>query len=179
MSGMKQMTKDRAIADRDRVQVATTLVGCCIVLACLVVFNAYPERIGLLLSADKPASLVPLSAQFYREILPRLNAWWGLTLALAVVNLTYGRWTRGTRIADVALTVFGIFIFVKVIATPLFAQHAAWLPAELSVLTMPEQSLPLMTWVVKGVLGMTILGALVSLGPKLRTLARTWVPVSA
>lgn len=179
MSATQKIVGARSVADRDRIQVATTLIGCCIVLASMVLFNAYPEHIGLRISADRPASFVPLAPEFFGEVLPRLNAWWGLTLALAAVNLTYGRWTWGTRLADIALTVFGIFIFVKVIATPLFAQHGAWLPAELSVLTMPERFLPVMTWVVKGALGMTILGSLVSLGPKLRTLARAWVPASA
>jgi hypothetical protein len=179
MSETKQNTRDTAVTDRDRVQVTTTLVGCCIVLASLVIFNAFPERIGLLISADNPASFVPLAPEFFREILPRLNAWWGLTLALAAVNLYYGRWTPGARIADLALTLFGIFIFVKVIATPLFAQHGAWLPADLAALTMPEQFLPVLTWLVKGVLGMAILGSLVSLVPKLRTLAHSWVPATA
>lgn len=43
---------------------------------------------------------------------------------------------------------------------------------------MPGRFLPVLTWVVKGALGLAILGSLVSLGTKLRTLALAWVAAS-
>lgn len=157
----------------DRIDVGWTIASICGLAALLVVFNAFPERIGVIVSADDPSSFVPLLApEFFEDLLLRLNVWWGLALALNVVKLYFGRWNWGTRLADYALTFFGMFILLKVIFSPILGVNPEWVQPGQPAVLVAERLVPLLTWLVKGGLVAAVIATLVSLGVKLRSLHR-------
>lgn len=89
-------------------------VGC---VALLIVFNLFPEKIGVLVSATDPSSFIPFLAPWFDTHMPWLNLWWGLTLALAVAKLTYGHWTPVMRWADWAINLVGIIILIRLLVS--------------------------------------------------------------
>jgi len=164
---------DPPIKNPDRIDVGWTIASICGLAALLVVFNAFPERIGVIVSADEPSSFVPLLApEFFEDLLLRLNVWWGLALALNVVNMYYDRWMWGTRLADYALTFFGMFILLKVIFSPVLGVNPEWVQPGQPAVLVAERLVPLLTWLVKGGLAAALIATLVSLGVKLRSLHR-------
>ncbi len=164
---------DVAVKDPACIRVGWTFAGGCVLVALLVLFNAFPERIGVIVSADDPSSFVPLLApEFFEDLLLRLNVWWGLALALNVVNLYYDRWMWGTRLADYALTFFGMFILLKVIFSPILGVNPEWVQPGQPAVLVAERLVPLLTWLVKGGLAAALIATLVSLAVKLRSLHR-------
>lgn len=61
-----------------------------------------PDRIRFTKTITDPSTFVPLLASEFKNHLPWLNLWWGLTLVLSLVNLYYRRWQPATRWADFA-----------------------------------------------------------------------------
>jgi len=148
---------------RDRIWVTGLVISVCFQIALLVLLNAYPERIGVLISADDPASFVPLLGPEFRLAVPWLNAWLGLALALSFVHLSTRRWTSTTRWADLGLNAFGCAILWHMAtAGPLVAASPAWTtagrpllqvgPAVVSVLTL---SFEVGLWVIFGIAVLT------------------------
>jgi hypothetical protein len=145
-----------------------------VLVALLVLFNRYPDRIGLVVSADDPSSFVPLvSAEFLELFLLRLNVWWGLTLTLDVVNLYAGRWLWGTRLLDCALTFFGMLILAKTITSPMVGVNPEWVQAGQAAVAAVQKVVPLLTWIVRGGLATALLAWLAMLALKLRALSET------
>ena len=161
------------VKEADCIRVGWTMATGCVLIALLVLFNRVPERVGMIISAGEPSSFAPLlGPESFRDILPRLNLWWGLTLALAVANLYIGRWTWGTRLADYALTFFGVFILARILVSPVFGLNPEWVQSGRPAVLIAYRLVPLLTYVVKGSLLAAIIGALVSLGAKLQAASR-------
>lgn len=87
----------------------------CILFGVIVLFNVFPERVGLYSSAVVPYLFVPLLTLAWLPYVPWLNLWWGLALILALVKLVYGRWTQALRWADLGVHLLGIVILASVI----------------------------------------------------------------
>ena len=66
---------------------ARTNVNLCLIAASAMLFNVYPERVGLLKSVTVPSSFTPLLAPEFHTYLPWLNLWWGLTFSLNLAHL--------------------------------------------------------------------------------------------
>jgi len=88
---------------------------CSILLGLLVLFNAFPDKIGVVVSATDPGSFFPLLSPSFRAQIPWLSIWWGLSLVLAMAKLALGRWTVAMRWADLALSVCGALILVRLL----------------------------------------------------------------
>jgi hypothetical protein len=95
----------------------------------LALFNTFPQYIGVGWVADGAWTFTPvLSPNFFVEYLPLLNILWGLSMALSFVHLGLRRWTLGTRIADLGLAIFGIYILFQMITGgPIFAFQDTWI----------------------------------------------------
>lgn len=107
-----------------------TGVEICILLGVLVLFNAFPERIGIYSSAVQPYVFVPLLTPEWLAYMPLLNTWWGLALTLALVKLVYGRWTQALRWADLGVHLLSICVVASVILPwPLAGGAIAGLPS--------------------------------------------------
>jgi hypothetical protein len=102
-------------APGSRISRVLTLVEICILLGVIVLFNAFPERVGLYSSAVEPYLFVPLLTPEWLSTMPWLNVWWGLALTLALIKLVYGRWTQALRWADLGVHLLSIAILAGVL----------------------------------------------------------------
>jgi hypothetical protein len=91
------------------------VVEICILIGVIVLFNAFPEKIGYYSSAVEPYLFVPLLTPAWMPFVPWLNMWWGLALILALVKLVYGRWTQGLRWADMGVHLLSIIVAASVL----------------------------------------------------------------
>jgi hypothetical protein len=135
------------------------MVEICFLIAAIVLFNAFPHRIGVLISATDAESFVPLLAPEFQVHMPWLNAWWGLALALAMVKLAYGRWTPALRWAELGLKVFGILLLGRlVLGGPIIVPPSPNIP---TILVSDAG--------VKGILALAIASLVFDLGRRLLT----------
>lgn len=86
-----------------------------VLVAVIVLFNFYTDRIGIYRQAFDPDTFTPLLGERFRSYLPILNLWWGLSLGMAITKLILGRWTAVTRWADFALDLVGISVLVRLL----------------------------------------------------------------
>jgi hypothetical protein len=113
-----------AIEDRSRIDARSLLFEIVCIIAALVVFNLFPEWIGLNFAAsvnDAPArwySFPLLSGAFFTNVLPLWNLNFMLSILLNLFLLRRGRWERLTRVIDFGLAVFGIVILAAMLGGP-------------------------------------------------------------
>ncbi len=151
---------------RDRLSITAVVVQICILVILLVVFNAYPEEVGVYRTATDTASFTPLLAPGFYAALPWLDAWWGISLGLALVLLSFHRWTVALRCADIVVDFWGsIVLWRLLVGAPLVVAH-------------PGSGWPLDGWPfldlniwVRLALGVALVGLLVGVARKLRSLA--------
>lgn len=110
--GETRQAKDHARGTR--ISRFLCIVEICILLGVLLLFNAFPEKIGIYSSAVVPYVFVPLLTPEWLGYMPWLNAWWGLALTLALIKLVYGRWTQALRWADLGVHLLSIAILAAV-----------------------------------------------------------------
>ena len=181
---MSATSRDRnRVGEAGRVQLihaGWSVARICVLSALLLLFNRYPDHIGVVVSADDPSTFVPLLSPAFLELfLLRLNVWWGLTVALDVVNIYVGRWLGATRLLDCALTFFGMFILARAIASPLVGVNPEWVQAGQAAVAAVQKTVPLLTWLVRGGLAAALLAWLAMLALKLQALSKAVVPSSA
>lgn len=92
------------------ISMGRSIVNICLIAAASVLFNFFPEKVGMVTSATDPSSFTPLLAPEFQSYISWLNLWWGLAFSLYLVHLILRRWTLVTQWADVALRVFGAFL---------------------------------------------------------------------
>ena len=142
-------------------------MGC--LIAVIVLFNGFPDRIGILISATDPDSFYPLLAPSFQGHVPWLNVWWGLALCLAVIKLVYGRWTSALRWADLGLNVFGMVVLGRL----LFGGPILWSAR------LDGWPVPVLNVVVKGIIGLSLVSLIVRTAREcLQLLAAKPAPVS-
>jgi hypothetical protein len=86
-----------------------------VLVAMIVLFNFYTDRIGVYRQAFDPDTFTPVLGERFRSFLPILNLWWSLSLVLAFAKLIQGRWTAVTRWADIAVNLFGISVLLRLL----------------------------------------------------------------
>jgi hypothetical protein len=143
--------------------------------ALLVLFNLYPYKIGILISAADPASFMPVLAPTFKAHMPWLNAWWGLALLLALAKLAYGHWTLAMRGADLGLRLLGAYVLGRLVfGDPLLGLNPQWASVPNSIVVrFADQALPLLNIVIKFVLGFAFVGLAIGAYDKLKELAVT------
>ena len=124
-------------------------MGCLIAL--IVLFNAFPNRIGILISATDPHSFYPLLAPGFQVHVPWLTLWWGLALSLAVIKFAYNRWTVALRWANLGLNILGMVVLGRL----LLGGPILW-----SAL-LDGWPVPVFNAVVKGIIGLSLVGLFV------------------
>ncbi len=111
------METDKAISrarqDPDRIHVLGTVVDLILIAAALVVFNAFPDKVGVIRSLTDLSTFTPLLAPEFQNHMPLLNLYWGLAFSLCLANLVMLRWNIGTRSIDLALSILGIVVMLK------------------------------------------------------------------
>jgi hypothetical protein len=87
-------------------------------VAALVVFNFYPQLIGIYYVQDGAWTTIPILTDAFFRWLPLINLLWGLQVALYLVLFRQGRWQPATRWASRVLDAAGIFVGYLLLAGP-------------------------------------------------------------
>ena len=144
-----------------------TLVEISILIGVIVLFNLFPEKVGIYSSAVEPYVFVPLLTPEWLSYVPWLNLWWGLALTLALVKLFYGRWTEALRWADLGVHLLSICVLASVILGYTFAGGDS---------SGAQQHAGLMLVGFRSCLGLVLVAQIASLFSRLRRLGVS-VPV--
>ena len=109
-------TKEKTVNEtRYKIGIVWIIMSLCAIAAASILFNFYPDKVGVLVSATDPSSFISLLAPEFQAHMFWLNLWWGLAFTLNVVRLCLGRWTAVTRWADVALSVLAAFVLGRMV----------------------------------------------------------------
>ncbi len=104
----------------NRGESAGALASICLITACLVIFNFFPEKVGYVRTIADPTSFVPLLAPGFAAFLPWLDLWWALALALEFRHLARGSWTAAMQWGRLGLDVMGAIILAALAAAAPF-----------------------------------------------------------
>ena len=105
------------------VEIAFTVVA-------IVIFNFYPQLIGIGYSGTEWVSIPVLAEVFFERYLPWLNIYWVLQIVLDAIVLGRGRWETGTGWFYVAIKAISVVINLAMLTGPsLIALTAAELNA--------------------------------------------------
>lgn len=116
----KQETWDpRTLKPREepeRIQPVALVWGTALLVAAILVFNLYPQWIGMIFMQDGQWHVYPLLSQAFFNLVPLLSVAWAMQIILNVLLLRQGRWDVGTRWFQVGIKVFGLVILGMMIA---------------------------------------------------------------
>jgi hypothetical protein len=104
------------IRDAERIARGWAVLEVCGIFVLLLLFNVFPHKIGILVSAGDPDSFVALLTPEFQAHMPLLNLLWSLALALALAKLVYGRWTPSLRWMDLGLGLLSIYVLIRLLA---------------------------------------------------------------
>lgn len=91
------------------------IVSMLAILATAVLFNFFPEKVGIFRTATDVTSFTPVLAPEFSVHLPWLNLWWALAFSLCLVRLWMKRWTPALRWADMLLGFFGAYVLARMV----------------------------------------------------------------
>ncbi|MDY6877466.1 MAG: hypothetical protein SWK90_14875 [Chloroflexota bacterium] len=108
------------IEESDEIKHAGLIVQIGILALLLIAFIGFPDRIATGAYYDYGWHIVPsiLSPAFFSIYLPLIEISWGLTIILNLVLLRQGRWQLGTRIANLLIQGFDVFILARLLLGP-------------------------------------------------------------
>jgi hypothetical protein len=104
--------------DPDEVRIWEPIVTIAFTLLALLVFNLYPQVLGIGFFADGKWTFIPALSEAFFRMLPWLNVAWILGIGLQVMLLRQGRWTLLTRWFDIGLKIVGIVIAYVLLKGP-------------------------------------------------------------
>ena len=145
-----------AVDDPERISVAGRVAGIYCILALFVLFNFFPEYVGIYFFSGSNVYTLSLADLGLRIPLVLLNFWWVLALALNVVLLRRGNWSFETRLAEFGLGLYAAYLLYWIIAasgpvaidTNWFAERG-WVESAGAV-KVAEQVLPLLGKIIQG-----------------------------
>ena len=108
----------RKTAEPETIQPGTTIATIVFTVAALVIFNGYPELLGLHFFQDGRWINIPVLTDAFLRWMPFINVLWALQLALNLVLFRQGRWQPATRWTSLALDAAGIVIAYMLLAGP-------------------------------------------------------------
>jgi hypothetical protein len=102
----------------DQVSAGERIAEIVFTILALVVFNLYPQWIGLIFIQNGQVVSIPIMTAAFFQYLPWLSLIWALDIGLNIILLSQGRWQRSTRWMRVGLNVAGIVLGVFVLVGP-------------------------------------------------------------
>jgi hypothetical protein len=108
----------RKAAEPETIRPAEPIVTILFTVAALVVFNAYPQLLGVHYLKDGVWATIPVLTEAFFRWMPYINVLWALQLALNLVLYRQGRWQPATRWANIALDAGGIVIAYMLLVGP-------------------------------------------------------------
>ena len=139
----------------DEVKRGELISGVVFTIVGLVIFNLYPQLIGIALVVDGQWTFIPVLSAAFFAYLPWLNLLWILGLVLDVVLLRQNRWTTSTVVAKITLSLAEIALAIAMLTGPALV---AVTPAMLATVPLGEaagmfaQMLNLIPLIVLGIL---------------------------
>lgn len=110
----------------DDLKMGELIFGLCFTIAALVLFNVFPQYVGLASYYNEAWHFLPLLTEGFDRLLPWLNAYWLGQVILCVLLLRRGRWEVVTRAVDLGLTILGIVpLALMITGEPWFGLDAA------------------------------------------------------
>ena len=109
-------TQSIPLASQDRIDKTAQAVQICFLMALLILFNVYPDKVGAYRTVLDASSFVPLLGAGFYAALPWLNAYWLAALALASALLFFEQWTEELRLAGLALSILGIVVGCRLLS---------------------------------------------------------------
>ena len=142
------------VEDPNRIQPASMIVSICFTILALLLFNLFADRLGIIYTQTEGGwKVIPmLSPTALKTFLPLWNLSCVLTLALDVAVLQQRQWNTTTRLLELGLKGFTLYILVRMLSGPVL-----WKPFEMAVI---EQVL---TQVYRWALIFGIIGTLVEI----------------
>lgn len=152
--------------------------GICALVILLLLFNFYPQRIGVWVSATDELSFLPiLSPAFFDQYLPWINLCWMLALGLNVAHLSLGRWTLATRLLDLGLAFLALNVVVSMIFGPaIFAIDAQAASVDGAWTSTVQAVVTVLSMVTPFVLGVIVLALVIDMIKKVVDLVRSISP---
>ncbi len=109
------------VNDPDRISPVGLVIGMYTILAFAVLFNFYPEWVGVSILDHGVVRLERWLKPEFAMYMPFINLWWGLDFALKLTVLRHGQWRRETRWAEFGLGLFGtLILYLIVVGGPVF-----------------------------------------------------------
>lgn len=157
-----------AIEDRTEVKVNELIVEIVLCAVGLLILNLFPHWIGMTFGSVSGretrwyVQIFALSQEFYTHYLPLVNVQLVLSILLNAVLLRQGRWQPVTRLADLALHLYGMYIQVRIVFGPLL-----FVDGDIAGLGN------LLSYVLKFALGIALIVSVVETAKKLLLIFRT------
>jgi hypothetical protein len=91
------------VEDSDQVSRTGTIVETVFIVLGLILFNLYPQYIGIYGFSDNGSFFVPILSQAFFSYMPWINLLWGLQIAMNALLIQRMRWQIGTRWFSIAI----------------------------------------------------------------------------
>lgn len=102
------------VKDPDRINRFELGFGMLWTVAFIILFNFYPDWIGIITFSDDEVETFRLLAPAFAVHIPWLTLVWTLELGIKSIVLAKGRWTRFTRWLELALVPLNIYILNRI-----------------------------------------------------------------
>jgi hypothetical protein len=157
--------KLKSTPNPERIKPAGTIVEIGLTLFALVLFNFFPQWLGIGTVKAGHWVIVPVLAPAYLALVPWLSVVWILNIFLRIALLREGRWTVRSHWFDVALDVLAIAVSIRILLLPAIVAFPADMVARLGWgIATPEAMATAAAWVN------TILRVLVGIGALTQTI---------
>jgi hypothetical protein len=135
-----------------------------ITAALIVLFNNYPDWIGVYFTGTDGRTFVPLLAEGFQAHMPMLNTFWWLSLLLAGSRLISPHRTATLRWAAVAVRLLGVFVLYRLlVGGPIVELSPGWVPPPGAEGIAPDEGkIRALNTTIRGALSLAILGQLLS-----------------
>jgi hypothetical protein len=102
----------KASMSTERVRVAPLLWEIAITIGVMLLFNFYPQYVGVGNNTNGVWTFTPLLTPAFSRYLPWLNLVWIMTIALDIILLRMGRWQPLTHWLSVGKSLFSVIVLI-------------------------------------------------------------------
>ena len=168
---------DARMSEGERISPVGVAIGMAVLAAIIILFNAFPHKIGVYNFSAEFQGFIPLLAPEFQAHLSWLNVWWGLSLALAGWQLVTRRWTPALRMADLGINILAVFVLWQLVnGGPFIALDPAWVSQQTwsgNTLEQARHAVEVGNTVIRIILGVSIFGGVVGVIAKFVKLVTT------
>lgn len=106
------------VEDANQVKVGELIAEMVFLVLGLILFNFYPQYIGIYGFTEKGSFFAPLLSQTFFSYMPWINLLWGFQMALNIWLLQQQRWQSGARVLWIAIKAGGIALAYAMLMGP-------------------------------------------------------------